>query len=179
MERARGEGRGFSEREFYLREFRGRTMAIAVEAPEAAPALIPVLETLAAGECRVVLLARRHDAFDKLVDGRWLAQGTPRLEAEVWRRLRAAPLLGVAIQHEGFLDPVRELAVRLGVFKLVLVDPEGGLPAPGPGRCSTVDGPALRALLASGRDELAATSWRRGCPCCALSTPCWRRACPR
>ena len=91
MARTGAEQAAFSEREFYLREFRDRTMAIAVEGSGSARDLAPVLDALASGECRVVVLARHPEALDKLVEGRWLDVGAPGLEAEVWRRLRVRP----------------------------------------------------------------------------------------
>jgi N-acetylglutamate synthase-like GNAT family acetyltransferase len=156
MTRAETDRAAFSERDFYLREFRDRTMAIAVEAQGVGPDLAPVLDTLSSGECRVVLCARYPDALDKLVDGRWLQAGASGLEAEVWRRLRVRPRLGVPlVGGVPFLEQVTDLAVRLGVFKLVILDPEGGLPALSQARVSCVDRQGLSRLLASGGSELA------------------------
>jgi amino-acid N-acetyltransferase len=138
----------FSERDFYLREFRGRTMAIAAAEPAAASCLPPVLEDLGAGGSRVVLCASAREAFEKLVEGRWLAAGSPRLEAAAWRALRAHPRLGIQIDGTApFLPAVRDLAVRLGVFKLVLLDPAGGLLGADGGRLSFVHLEELRGLL--------------------------------
>jgi N-acetylglutamate synthase-like GNAT family acetyltransferase len=156
MVRAETERAAFSERDFYLREFRDRTMAIAVEAPDVAADLAPVLDTLSSGECRVVLCARHPDALDKLVEGRWLEADAPGLEAEVWRRLHVRPRLGVPlVGARPFLEQVRDLAVRLGVFKLVVLDPEGGLPAASQARSTCVDRDGLSRLLAGGDSELA------------------------
>lgn len=155
MAREATERTAFSERNFYLREFRDRTMAIAVEVPEASHHLAPVLEALSAGECRVVLCTRHPETYDKLVEGRWLPLTTPGFEAEVWRRLRGWPRLGVLPAEGGpFLGQLNDLAVRLGVFKLVILDPAGGLPLTTRAR-TCVDRDELGRLLAGGAAALS------------------------
>ncbi|MEN8180931.1 MAG: GNAT family N-acetyltransferase [Myxococcota bacterium] len=145
----------FSEREFYLREFRGRTMAIAVPEPDAAPGLGSVVDELTEGGCRVVVCAPDRDAIHKVVEGRWLEADLEGLEAEVWRRLRERPRLGIALAADGrLLAAAGALAGRLGVFKVVLLDGAGGLPALARARSSYVDRAELRRLLASGAPEL-------------------------
>jgi N-acetylglutamate synthase-like GNAT family acetyltransferase len=156
MTRSGSERADFSEREFYLREFRDRTMAIAVEGSDSARHLAPVLDALASGECRVVVLARHPEALDKLVEGRWLDAGAPGLEAEVWRRLRVRPRLGLPLVGGApFLEQVGDLAVRLGVFKLVVLDPAGGLPALAQARSTCLDQSGLGELLTRGGPEIA------------------------
>jgi amino-acid N-acetyltransferase len=139
---------GFSEREFYLREFRGRTLAVALPRGEDPVPLSDALDALTGGGTRVVLFAAEREPVEKLVEGRWLDAAGERLEAEAWRALRAAPRLGIAVDPSlPFLRAVRELALRLGVFKLVLVDPAGGLVTESDERLSFVDLVELRGLL--------------------------------
>ncbi len=139
---------GFSEREFYLREFRGRTLAVAVARGEDPTPLGDALGALAAAGTRVILLAAAREPLEKLGEGRWLDAAEGRLEAEAWRALRASPRLGIAVDPAlPFLRAVRELALRLGVFKLVLVDRAGGLEREDGTRLSFVDLVELRALL--------------------------------
>jgi N-acetylglutamate synthase-like GNAT family acetyltransferase len=147
----------FSERDFYLRDFRGRTMAIAAPEPGVVAAcLAPVLGELASHGARVVVCATRREDLEKLVEGRWLEAGSPRLEAEAWRALRAHPLLGIEIARAApFLPSVRDLALRLGVFKLVLLDPEGGIAGEDGARLSFVHLEELQGLL-SGTEGAAA-----------------------
>ncbi|HET6303878.1 MAG TPA: GNAT family N-acetyltransferase [Myxococcota bacterium] len=139
---------GFSEREFYLREFRGRTLAVALPRGEDPTPLAEALDALTGSGTRVVLVAAEREPVQKLVEGRWLDAAEERLEAEAWRALRAAPRLGIAVDPAlPFLRAVRELALRLGVFKLVLVDPAGGLVREDGVRLSFVDLVELRGLL--------------------------------
>jgi amino-acid N-acetyltransferase len=144
----RPSGTGFSEREFYLREFRGRTLAVALPRGEDPAPLAEVLDVLTGSGTRVVLVCAEREPAEKLVEGRWLEAGVLRLEAEAWRALRAAPRLGIAVDPAlPFLRAVRELVLRLGVFKLVLVDPAGGLVRSDGVRLSFVDLVELRGLL--------------------------------
>jgi amino-acid N-acetyltransferase len=148
---------GFSEREFYLREFRGRTLAIAV--PEAelrqADALSDTLDELTCGGSRVVVLSPDRERLEKLLDGRWLSASKMALEAEVWRALREVPRLGLVVDADRpLLESTRELVVRLGLFKLVLIDPAGGLVRGDGERCSFLHVDELRAILAGGERGL-------------------------
>ena len=141
----------FSEREFYSREFRGRTLAIGV--PEAAPSA-PVLRAvgaLRAGGARVVLLAPAGGLAE--VSGERVAASGPRLEAEVWRALRADGQVVVELDAgAGFHAAGRAATVRLGIFKLVWLDPGGGLGGEGPGRRSFVQQDELDERVAAASD---------------------------
>jgi amino-acid N-acetyltransferase len=121
---------GFSEREFYRREFRGRTLAITLpRAYEAEAAkLVPIVQELAEAGARVVVIAHRPSPAVELLGAEALAESTPRLEAEVWRRLTAQGRVVVALgAFARFPEGCRDVAERLGVFKLVWLDREGGL----------------------------------------------------
>jgi amino-acid N-acetyltransferase len=147
---------GFSEREFYLREFRGRTLAVALSRGEDPTPIGEALDALTGSGTRVLLVSSEREPVEKLVEGRWLEAGAEGLEADAWRALRASPRLGIAVEPAlPFLRAVRELALRLGVFKLVLVDPEGGLAREDGARLSFVDLVELRGLLKQ-RPPLAA-----------------------
>jgi amino-acid N-acetyltransferase len=120
----------FSEREFYLREFGGRTLAIAVAAGEgeALARIRPVLDDLELARSRVLLLSPDAAALEQHLAGRVILAQQPRLEGEVWRRLRARPRLGIVVPDgDRFVSGCRELGVRLGIFKLVWIDRRGGL----------------------------------------------------
>lgn len=122
----------FSEREFYLREFRGRTLAIAVPGEETAAldAVVPVLEALERGGSRVLLLSCDAAALEQRLEGRVIDAEHPRVEGEAWRRLGERPRLGVRVADgPRFAGGCRELALRLGIFKLVWIDRRGGLRA--------------------------------------------------
>jgi amino-acid N-acetyltransferase len=123
------EDEGFSEREFYRREFRGRTLAVTL--PRAyegdAQRLVPVVRELLGAGARVVVIAHRAAPAAELLGAEAVAEGTPRLEAEVWRRLVATGCVVVTLgPFARFPEGCRDVAVRLGVFKLVWLDRAGG-----------------------------------------------------
>lgn len=141
----------FLEKDFYLREFRGRSLAIAVAASDlktAAP-LAAVVDELVENGTRVVLISTERSAIDELVEGRFVSAATPRLESVVWRRLRERPRVGLVVGGSlAFAPACRDVALRLRCSKLVWIDREGGLVRPGGERLSFVDLDELRALLA-------------------------------
>ncbi len=116
----------FSEREFYLREFRGRTLLV-VHPGGDEDQLMPVLDVLFRGRARVVVASPSQAALGALSAKPVLDPADPRLEGETWRALSAAPRVGVRLPSEALGPAVRTVAVRLGVFKLVWLDPGGGL----------------------------------------------------
>lgn len=140
----------FTEREFYQREFRDRTLAIAAPGGvDLAPLRAPLVE-LAACNANVVLIAPLRLSLAPLGIPQVLRASSPRLEGNVWRALRAAPCVGIAVaQRMDFGDSVREIAVRLGVFKLVWLDARGGIRNKQGARLSFVHRAELRQLLAS------------------------------
>jgi len=146
-----GDGSGFSEREFYLQEFRGRTLAIAcphklLRDPDALGA---VVAALARNGSRVLLISSRRAALESVVGERVIAASTRALETVVWRALRQSSRVGIlAGGREPFAEQLRTLAVRLGVFKLVWIDPGGGFTDRGGRRLSFVHLDELNELLA-------------------------------
>lgn len=147
---AAGAAPPFSEREFYLREFRGRTLGLALPAPagSATSQVAEVVAELAAAGARSLLIAAGREALAGLQPGAVLPEGQPRLEAEAWRALRARSSAAVvAAPGQPFPTRCRQLALRLGIFKLVWIDPAGGLRVRGGVRESFVHLEELRALL--------------------------------
>ena len=110
----------FSEREFYQGEFRGRTLAIAGESLPA-ECVAPAIRTLLAGGARVVAIAPRREG-----DRSGIAADVPRFEGEVWRALVAHGQVAVSVTDSGPPAAAR-VAMRLGIGKLVWLDPGGGL----------------------------------------------------
>lgn len=120
----------FSEKGFYLAEFRGRTLAVAARAEDLArPAPLELLlKELAANGTRVVLVTTEAGLAAQLAGGASIEARAPRLEGAVWRALARAPHVGiVAPEGEGFPHAWREIALRLGLHKVLVVDPLGGL----------------------------------------------------
>jgi N-acetylglutamate synthase-like GNAT family acetyltransferase len=171
----------FTEKGFYLGEFRGRTLAIAV--PDRAladgAALEPVLKELERNPTRVVLISADPDAVTALLGTPLLGPEDERLEGAVWRGLQRGPRVGLVVDaSSGFAARCREIAVRLGVPKLVWLDRRGGLLQRDGSRWSFVDLEELSGLVQTGAmgdrtDLLRETeaALRGGVPAVNLCTP--------
>jgi amino-acid N-acetyltransferase len=148
------EGAGFSERDFYLQEFRGRTLGIACPSPLLRdPAeLSAVVATLARNGTRVLVISSRRAALEAVVGERVVPASDAGLETRVWRTLRQASRAGLLVGgRQPFGAQLRALALRLGLVKLVWIDPDGGFTDRRGGRLSFVHVDELRELLASRR----------------------------
>jgi amino-acid N-acetyltransferase len=145
--------RSFSEKGFYLDEFRSRALAIAAapSALEPLDALKSVLEELAANRTRVLLLSDDAAVLAALCGAEALSADAERLETAVWRAFAAAPRVGLRVAGEESLAAAcHRIVVRLGVSKLVWLDPAGGLRRRDGRRDSFIDLEALRGLLREG-----------------------------
>ncbi len=143
---------GFSERDFYQREFRGRTLAIIVSRAEFAAPLVPVLAELEGAGSRSLVIAREARLLEELGCRSLLRASDPRLEGNVWRALHASACVGIVVARaEDFGDHARAIACKLGVFKLVWLDPEGGLRTKSGERLAFVHRAELADLLAEPR----------------------------
>jgi amino-acid N-acetyltransferase len=144
----------FSEREFYLQEFRGRTLAIACAGNllRDPSELARVVASLVRGGARAVVISSRRPPLEAVAGERVLPAGIPSLEAAVWRSLRRAPRLGLlAGGRRPFPALCRELALRLRVSKLIWIDPGGGVRGRDGERRSFLHHAELRALLSEPR----------------------------
>jgi amino-acid N-acetyltransferase len=140
----------FSEKGFYLREFQGMTLTLAFRAGElgdAAP-IEGVLKELEANATRVLIVSTRPAAIAALLETPVVAAAPDRLEGAVWRCLARSPRAGVVVPDGASGPDCREVALRLGLAKLVWLDREGGLRRGDGGKHSFVDLDALRVLLA-------------------------------
>src|SRR5438034_1024002 len=175
------------EKDFYLEEFRGRSVLVAV-APGAADLgpLAGAVGDLVRNDTRVLLCwfdrapaaerrlraalgrakglgGRRASGLGPVVrmDGAALARADAEaLRAELWGILRHERLCVRAVES-AFPGPARALATALRIPKLVLVDPEGGLLAGQPQRLSFVDAHVLDTLLGHGEAEWSGLGGRR------------------
>jgi len=150
----------FSEKGFYLQEFRGRTLAVAASRAslDAPGAVAETLAELAANRSRVVVVADARTVLEGLGLAVLPAEGEG-VEGALWRALQAEHAVGVlAAGPTPFPAACRELVLRLGIRKLVWLDPEGGVPGPAGERASFVDLDGLRRLRPSlpGREPLLA-----------------------
>lgn len=156
----------FSERQFYRREFRDRTLAITLPRsyePEI-ERLAPVVQALREAGARVVVIAHRPSPACEVLGAEALAESTPRLEVEVWRRLRARGCVVIALgAFSRFPEGCRDVAERLGVFKLVWLDRAGGFVDASGQRHSFIHLGELAELLAATEarpDDPRARFWR-------------------
>ncbi len=136
----------FSERAFYLREFRGRTLAVACRpsALREPRRLRSVVDTLVRNGTRVLVVSSSTPALRAALGDRVLEEAAV---APIWRALRRDGRLGVRCGGASdFTEACCALAARLRVFKLVWIDAGGGLRA-GRRRLSFVHRAELRGLL--------------------------------
>jgi N-acetylglutamate synthase-like GNAT family acetyltransferase len=179
----------FAEKEFYLDEFHDKSLLVALRvadwvAEPARPAILEVLTTLLRNDTRLVLLLetdqgpgeqRRVTALANRLarDGHTPVAAPVELALEeesveqrclqLWEVLRSTPLaVGLWPRHApvGLLRTAQQVAVGLRVYKLVYLDPGGGLMRDGK-RLSSLTEPALRALLRAERTEDVGLAARR------------------
>jgi N-acetylglutamate synthase-like GNAT family acetyltransferase len=157
----------FSEKDFYLGEFRGRAIAIALEGVDSSGLgrLPEVLAELAANATRVILLAADRVLLEKLVADAVVAIEPgpdaidPRWVGALWRRLREGSTAGLLLPaSEPFAAGCRAVAHSLQLAKLVWIDPDGGLQRSDGTRASYVDLAELEAMMASGVGDAQAPS---------------------
>lgn len=151
----------FSEEAFYLREFRGRSLGFVIRGRDTIDAsyLLDVFERLRANETRVVCFSDTAKAFEELDGISIVAADRPQIEVCVWRQLRKASLVGVVVRpkhgkgrkaglkKEGSPNSLRELALRLGLAKVVWIDSRAALRGANGRRLSFVDLEGLRKIM--------------------------------
>lgn len=128
---------GSAERAFFREEFRRRTVVIAVR-EHPVVTVVPAVTELLAGDCRVVIIVDGTDASDRPgareIDLLATALGAAPISmpassdalAQLWTGLEDTGLRVVGVDGDPALRAA-ELAVALGVSKLVLTDAAGGL----------------------------------------------------
>jgi amino-acid N-acetyltransferase len=140
----------FSEKGFYLDEFHGRTLGIALSASDLrAPApLLAVLAELAANDTRAVVISTDAAVLRRLLGSAPVPAEDARLPARVWRAFDAGPWAGVVVRAaDAFAAAALDVAVRVGLSKLVWIDPQGGLLRADGTRDSFVELDELRVLV--------------------------------
>lgn len=178
----------FIEKEFYLDEFHDRSLLFVLRAADFSAdtdvdATAEVFGTLLSNDARILLLIetsetqgehRRIQALCKrlarivkipLAPPVILPVGMAEdpLLMQMWTVLRTSPLfvgLWPANSTVSLLTRVQQVAVRLKVYKLILLDPAGGI-ATGGSQLSFMNGPVLRELLRQGEAEWAGLGPRR------------------
>jgi len=140
----------FSEKDFYLAEFRFRTLGIALPGSiDGLETLDFVLDEFARNDTRVVLLSSDPGLLGRYARGAVLSAAEPRWAGKLWRALRSNPCASLVVEPGPDLaDRCREIALQLGLLKLVWIDDEGGLGRQGELRHSFMDLVQLDALIA-------------------------------
>ncbi len=141
----------FSEKSFYLAEFRRRTLALAL--PDALSqgeieTLQGLLDEFAKNDTRIIVLTPHRsvcsalvpDAADVSIAG-WVGV--------LWRRLRVDRLAGLLVPEAVFAARCRVVALQLRPARVVWLDPRGALRRANGARWSVMDTADLRAV----RDE--------------------------
>ncbi len=139
----------FTEKSFYLAEFRGRSLAIALPEPElASPAAFEaVLSLLGENGTRVVLLSPHARLLEQLSDESLVSCAQPNWIGLLWHELRARGRSGLCLESGAMAEQCREVALRLRLAKLVWIDETGGLMRRDGTRVSLLDLADLERLL--------------------------------
>jgi amino-acid N-acetyltransferase len=178
----------FAEKDFYLDEFRGQSLLFALRAADLSSAVDreaagEVFRTLLLNDIKVLFLIETSDTMlerhsvkalcKQLSVKAKIPSSSPvvlsasasddELLEQIWTVLRAAPLfvgLWPINRNTSFVACTQRVAVRLKVYKLVLLDPAGGITTSG-SQLSFMNGPVLRELLRQGEAEWAGLGTRR------------------
>ncbi len=141
---------GFSERDFYLAEFRGRTLAFAVPgaSPDELPLLQSVIDVLEANRTRVLVLSADRALLEKIAGDRVLDAHDPRWVGRLWRTIQSNVRVAVALSpDESAAAACRRVALRLRLAKLIWIDAAGPLVNESGERISLVDSRGIESLL--------------------------------
>lgn len=119
----------FTEKDFYLAEFRGRSIGIAIppRPPIDLVGLIPVLSDLAGNETRVVLMGVSEAALRACAPRVVVRNQEPAWSGALWRALAYDGRAGLVLPSDGFARHCADVASRLRLAKLVWLDGRGGL----------------------------------------------------
>jgi len=164
----------FTEKNFYLEEFYGKSLLFALAPPSGErlselDALLRTMRELKRNQTRCIVvaasaaiprltrrlgrLARSNPPAFNPAQGRRTRPYPPDSSiAEIWRELRARSVVLVEMQTADAADLVvfaRELASRLRVFKLILLERGGGLTNSGGDRLPFIEIKRLRRALAT------------------------------
>jgi N-acetylglutamate synthase-like GNAT family acetyltransferase len=145
----------FSEREFYLAEFRGRSIGFAWPPGEvpASKVLEPLVAELVANQTRVVLLSARDDVFSIVGTEPAIDCGSDDYAPRVWRALGKGRSAGLRLPADGFEQACARVALELRLAKVVWIQSEPPVTRiRGSARVSVVDLAHLGPLLDDGTE---------------------------
>ena len=133
MEEKPSKRSAFSERDFYLAEFRNRTLAIALPEGESLGkddevVLERVISDLRANATRIVLLGGEVELLERLTGGRALSSSGAEWVGGLWRRMRESSAIALLPEPgECVAAQCTRIAPRLGLAKLVWLGERGVL----------------------------------------------------
>jgi N-acetylglutamate synthase-like GNAT family acetyltransferase len=194
----------FSEKSFYLEEFYGKSLLFGLVPPSGErlselDSLVRTLRELRRNQTRCIVIGSPH-ALPRLIRrlGRLAPRGEPlcfnpakglrsrpyppdSAVSAIWQALRAGSIVAAGIEAEDPADLVifaQQLASRLRVFKLLLLDRTGGLVDGAGNRHSFVQISRLRRVLKDVRSKLrrgivraASRAIREGVASVSLTSP--------
>ncbi|HKV56166.1 MAG TPA: GNAT family N-acetyltransferase [Candidatus Binataceae bacterium] len=195
----------FTEKTFYLEEFYGKSLLFGLVPPSGErmaelDSLVRTLRELRRNQTRCIVIASER-ALPRLL--RRLGRLAPRREppcfnpakglrsrpyppdsaiTEIWQALRAGSVVASGVRTDDPADLVvfaRELASRLGVFKLLLLDRAGGLVDASGNRHSFVQIGRLRRILKDVDSPLRRAVVRAACRAVAEGVASVSLAAPR
>jgi amino-acid N-acetyltransferase len=119
----------FTEKDFYLAEFRRRSIGIALpgDAPGDLAPLDSVLAVLVANDTRVVVFAPSEATLARVTPHVIRRAAESAWAGRLWRLLAKHRLAGVLLGDERFAACCRDAATELQLAKLVWIDPQGTL----------------------------------------------------
>ncbi|HEB88071.1 MAG TPA: GNAT family N-acetyltransferase [Deltaproteobacteria bacterium] len=147
--------RPFSEREFYLAEFRRRSIGIAwpeTESfdPAAREALIEVVSELAENQSRVVVMSPDEAVFAAVGPSAVVDFGDDRFGPGLWRKLREGGRAGLRLSSPSFAEECTRAAMALRLAKVVWIQSEPPVERPAAeARVSVLDLAHLETLVGS------------------------------
>ena len=142
----------FSEKAFYLSEFRSRTLALALPRPDASQLghLREVLAEFTDNSTRVLLISDAPEALAGLVEGDAVSAGDPGWVGGLWRELRAGGRALLRSDAQSLPELCRRVCLRLGVAKLVWIEAGAVLSRADGSRLSFLHLADLEALISAG-----------------------------
>lgn len=141
-----GNGARFSERDFYLAEFRDRTLAFALCGLDAAglASLRTVLDDLDANGTRSLLVGSDRPLLEELTDSEPVDTADAAWIGRLWRELGSGSRAGLWLGgSETLARAACRIALRLRLAKLVILDRRGGIEDPEGQRIASIDLAAL------------------------------------
>lgn len=130
----------FTEKDFYLAEFRGRSLGFVLpsDLPGDLAPLRAVLRDLVENHTPVVLFGANAEHLARIAPGPMVVGERAGWSGVLWRRIRTERWVGVALGEGDFARRCREAIVRLRLAKVVWVDERGPLRNGGGARMSVI-----------------------------------------